>query len=327
MDSKISSSDYQTNFAEAKADTLFSNYSQSASDILTQTQTDTLVNGGVGVALANAQGTFNGDANYSSLFTSSFGISSGSNNQVKSNSETKVAATFSLAANQTFSFDFSGELALAVSEIEDSKNASNEAESKTAFVVLDTTDANKPQVLDYFAISGDLSSPKEIHSFKISASDHVKINNKNSPDIHGGDDKESFASNISGTYQRTFDHSTNITLVEIDDSSVALLGDTLTGTHNTQNTQDSLTHGGDHGNFVVTKDDFKAGEYDVRNFDFGKDEVDFQGWGNVDTSAWFQGHQPVDTDKGALLTMSPGQSLLFEGVHANQLSASNFHFQ
>ena len=324
MDSKISSPDRQTNFAEAEADTLFSHYSQSASGTLTQTQTDTLVNGGVSVALANAQGIFNGDANYSSLFADSFGISSGGTTQVKSNSQTTVAATFSLAAHQTFSFDFSGELALAVKEIEHSKGVSNEAKSKTAFVVLDTTDADKPRVLDYFGISEELSSPNDIDRFTISASDHVKIQNKNRPDIHGYQDIESFASNVSGTYQRTFDHSTNITLVEINDTSVALSGDPLIGT---QNTQDSLTSGGNYGNFVVTKDDFKAGKYDIRNFEVGKDEVDFQGWGNVDASAWFQGHQPVDTDKGALLTVSPGQSLLFEGIHASQLSASYFHFQ
>ncbi|MDF5713784.1 MAG: hypothetical protein PUP93_07800 [Rhizonema sp. NSF051] len=324
MDSKISSPDRQTNFAEAEADTLFTHYSQSASGTLSQTQTDTLVNGGVSLALANAQGTFNGDANYSSLFADSFGISSGGTTQVKSNSQTTVAATFSLAANQTFSFDFSGELALLVKEIEHSKRASNEAKSKTAFVVLDTTNANKPQVLDYFGISGELSSPKDINRFTISASDHVKIQNKNRPDIHGYHDIESFASNVSGTYRRTFDHSTNITLVEINDTSIALSGDPLIGT---QNTRDSLTSGGNYGNFVVTKDDFKAGKYDIRNFEVGKDEVDFQGWGNIDASAWFQGHQPVDTDKGALLTVSPGKSLLFEGVHANQLNASDFHFQ
>ncbi len=324
MDSKISSPDHQINFAEAKADTLFSHDSQSASGTLTQTQTDTLVNGGVSRALANAQGTFNGDANYSSLFAGSFGISSDGNTQVKSNSETTVAATFSVASHQSFSFDFSGALALAISEIEHSNSGSNEAKSKTSFVLLDTTDANKPQVLDYFGVSGDLKSPNDIDSFKISASDHVKINNQHRPDIDESHDIESLTSNFSGTYQRTFDHSTNITLVEINDTSVALLRDTLTGTHNTR---DSLTSGGNHGNFVVTKDDFNAGKSDIKNFEVGKDEVDFQGWGNVDASAWFQGHQPVDTDKGALLTVSPGQSLLFEGVYANQLSASNFHFQ
>ncbi|MDF5732221.1 MAG: hypothetical protein PUP92_30510 [Rhizonema sp. PD38] len=286
MDSKISSQDRQTNFAEAEADTLFSHYSQSASGALTRTQTDTLVNGGVSFALANAQGTFNGDANYSSLFADSFGISSGGTTQVKSNSQTTVAATFSLAAHQTFSFDFSAELALAVKEIKHSKRASNDAKSKTAFVVLDSTDADKPRVLDYFGISGDLSSPKDINRFTISASDHVKVQNKNRPDINGYHDIESFASNVSGTYQRTFDHSTNITLVEINDTSVALSADPLIGT---QNARDSLTNGGNYGKFVVTKNDFNGGKYDVRNFEVGKDEVDFQGWGNVDASTWFQG--------------------------------------
>lgn len=320
MDSKISLQDHQINFAEAKADTFFSNYSQSASGTLTQTQNDTLVNGGVSLALANAQGqgTFNGDANYSSLFADSFGISSGGNTQVKSHSETKVAATFSVASHQNFSFDFSGALALAISEIEHSKSGSNEAKSKTSFVVLDTTDANKPQVLDYFGVSGDLKSPHDIDSFKISASDHVKIKNQHRPDIDETHNIESLTSDFSGTYQRTFDHATNITLVEINDTSVALLD---------HNTRDSLTNGGNHGNFVITKDDFNAGKSDIQNFDAGKDEVDFQGWGNVNASTWFQGHQAVDTDKGALLTVSPGQSLLFEGVHANQLNASNFHFQ
>ena len=327
MDSNISSENDQSRFAQAKADILFSNYSESAASILTQSQANTLVNGGVGVALADASATFNNDAALDDLFTNSTGISSGGNNQVKSNSETLVAASFAIAAHQTFSFDFLGELALTVKEIENCQTGSNEAKSKTAFLVLDTTSVNKPKVLDYFGISGDLSSPSEIHNLKISTSYHVKIKDEvNKPD-DGSKDTESLTNKVSGTYQRRFNHATNITVVEVNDSSVALLGDTLTGT---QDGKDALTGGADHGKFVVNKDDLLPGKYDLKNFEVGKDEVDFQGWGNVDASTWFNGivsgHQLVDTEKGALLTLSPGEDLLFVGVHANQLSPSNFHF-
>ncbi len=326
MDSNISSENDQSRFAQAKADILFSHYSESAASILTKSQTDTLVNGGVGVALADASATFKNDAAFSDLFTDTTGISSGGNNQVKSNSETLVAASFSIAAHQTFSFDFLGELALTVKEIENSQNGSNEAKSKTAFLVLDTTEVNKPKVLDYFGISGDLSSPSKIDNLKISTSYHVKIKDEDKKPNDGSNDTESLTSNVSGSYKRRFNHATNITVVEVNNSSVAL-EDTLTST---QDHKDALTGGADHGKFVVNKDDLQPGKYDLKNFEVGKDEVDFHGWGNVDASTWFNGivsgHQLVDTQKGALLTLSPGEDLLFVGVHAIELSPSNFHF-
>ncbi len=331
------SSSKQIAFAQATADTVLSNYNVSASNILTQAQVDLLVEGGVATAIGDASAIFKSDANFSNLFTNITGIGSDGNFKVTSSSEAKVAASFSVAAYQTFSFDFIGNVALTAKEIKDSKTGYNEAKSKTAFLVLDTSDVNKPKVLDYFGMMGDLSSPEGTQDLKISSSLHVRINYKNKTlNTEPSDDPKSIREDVRGTYEQKFERATNITVVEINDSSVKLLGDTLTGN---QDNKDALT--GEDGNsvmvgranhntFVIKKDDLRPGKYDFRNFEVGKDEVELQGWGNVDASTWFNGmvseHQLVDTEKGALLTLNPGEYMLFQGIHSDQLNSSCFHF-
>ncbi|MBR8841140.1 MAG: hypothetical protein DSM106950_46160 [Stigonema ocellatum SAG 48.90 = DSM 106950] len=332
--------------AEATAKTAFSNYSKSASGFLTQAQVDTLVKGGVAIAIANAKATFNNDAALSTLLTDVTGSSLGNNSQVKSSSESKVAASFSLAAKETFSFNFSADLALTIKGSENSGTGHNEAKSETAFLVLDTSNINQPKLLDYFDFSGDLQSPQNLKQLNISAHSHVKINNKNTQgNVDGSYDTESIASQVTGTYQRKFNSSTNITIVEINDSSLQLSGNTLNSSlqlsGNTlignQNNQDLLTGmntnkvvlaESNQATFVVKKDDLLPGESDITNFDAGKDKIELQGFGITDASTFFNGivsgHQLVDTDKGALLTLGSGESLLLQGVHVNQLSSSNF---
>ncbi len=331
------SSSQQIAFAQATADTVLSNYNVSASNILTQAQTDTLVQGGMASAIGNASAVFNSNADFYTLFTNSTGSGSDGNFQVTGSSEAKVVASFSVAAHQTFSFDFFGNLALTAKDIEDSKTGYNEANSKTAFLVLDTSDVTKPKVLDYFGMIGDLSSPDGTQDIKVSASLHVRINYKNKTlNTEPSDDPKSITEDVRGTYEHKFESATNITVMEINDSSVKLLGDTLTGN---QDNKDALTDKdgnsvmagtANHNTFVIKKDDLQPGEYDFSNFQVGKDEVELQGWGNVDASTWFNGmvsgHQLVDTDKGALLTMNPGENILFQGIHADQLSPSCFHF-
>ena len=331
------SSSKQIAFAQATGDSVFSNYNLSASNILTQAQVNTLVESGVATAIGDASAIFKNDAAFSTLFTNSTGIGLDGNFKVTSSSEAKVAASFSVAAHQTFSFNFLGNVALTDKEIEDDKTAYNEAKSKTTFLILDTSDVSKPKVLDYFGIFGDLSSPDGIQDIKISASLHVRLDYKNKQlNTDPSNDTVSLREDVRGTYEQKFERATNITVVEINESSVKLLGDTLT---RNQDNKDALT--GEDGNsvmvgranhntFAIKKDDLRPGKYDLSNFEVGKDEVELQGWGNVDASTWFNGivsgHQLVDTDKGALLTLNPGEYMLFQGIHADQLSSANFHF-
>ncbi|WRH67566.1 MAG: hypothetical protein RSE13_04140 [Planktothrix sp. GU0601_MAG3] len=78
----ISSLDYpQPNYASAAGGAVFYNYSQTASGILTASETETLVNGGVSAAIADAQAVFSNDPNFSALFTDSAVIGIGGASQ------------------------------------------------------------------------------------------------------------------------------------------------------------------------------------------------------------------------------------------------------
>jgi serralysin len=144
------------NFVNAQGNTIYLNYSQSASATLTSAQADTLVKGGVGIAIAEAQASFfNSDPTFSSLFTEAGAIGLDGQVTSSSNSATEVLASFTIGANQSFSFEFSTDLALTAKEIENPKVEYNKAQSKSAFVVLDTTNPNQPIVLDYFGLQGN----------------------------------------------------------------------------------------------------------------------------------------------------------------------------
>lgn len=218
------------NFVTAQSNTTFSNYSQNPSGTLTDAQTNTLVQGGVGLAIANAQASFNNDPNFSSLFTDTSVIGSGAPLIGSSNSETKVLASFTVDANQKFSFDFLAGLGETAKEIENPKVEYNQAQSQTTFLVLDTTNPNNPVVLDYFGLQGGLISSNKTAALTFGSSAHIKINTLNkSSDINGNNGSDFLYGVAVGTYQRNFTCNTNITIVQINSSTVELAQDPLIG--------------------------------------------------------------------------------------------------
>ncbi len=95
---------------------------------------------------------------------------------------------------------------------------------------------------------------------------------------------------------------------------------------------DNLIGGRGNDRFVFAKNDsLLSGELDViKDFEVGKDKVEFQGWGNVDASSWFGGIVSQDlitnTVDGALFTSNYGGQILFEGVSVEELGGSDFSF-
>jgi serralysin len=218
------------NFVRAQGSAVFSNYSQSPSGTLTAAQVDVLVKGGVGVALAKAEAIFNSDPTFSALFTDSTVIGLEGQFTGAADSETKAVGNFSVGANQTFSFDFATNLELVAKEIENPQVEYNKAGSKSAFLVLDTTNLDQPILLDYFGVRGNLISSKKIGDLKFGNSGNVTITGKNkTADIDGNNGKDSLSGDAKGTYQQKFSKDTNITVVEINASGVELASDTLIG--------------------------------------------------------------------------------------------------
>ncbi len=198
---------------------------------MTDAQVDTLLKGGVGLAIADAQAIFiNNDPSFSALFTDTSVTGLSGQFTGSADSETKVLASFTIGANQSFSFDFSADLALRAKEIENSKVEYNKAQSKTTFLVLDTTNPDKPIVLDYFGIQGNLISSNKIGDLTLGNSRNVTINTREkSSDIDGNNGSDYLNGSAFGTYRRNFTRNTNITVVEINTSAVELAGDTLIG--------------------------------------------------------------------------------------------------
>ncbi len=215
------------NFANAKGAAFYSNYSQKPSGTLTATQVKTLVQGGVAIAMAQAKAVFNNDPTYSLLFGDSTGIGLDGTFAGSAKSQMQVIASFQVGAKKTFSFDFSADLALTAKEIENSATEYNQAKGKIGFLVLDTKNPDKPKVLDYFGIQGKLIS-SEIANSKSSNSGNVTIDNRlQTIDLDGDNDKDSIIVKTIGSYQKTFNDNTNITIVEMNATNIAFLGDTL----------------------------------------------------------------------------------------------------
>ncbi len=109
---------YVPNYAYATGNAAYYNYSQASPSGMTSVEVETLVNGGVSRAIADAQANalFFNDPAFSALFTESYSEASDGTYEVSSKSKTKVVADFKIAANETFSFDFSADLALTANK-------------------------------------------------------------------------------------------------------------------------------------------------------------------------------------------------------------------
>ncbi len=217
------------NFANANGNAQFFGYSNSPTNSLTSAQANTLVQGegGVAAAIANANATLIFDPTFSSLFTETFGVGQAETYYIESQSQSQVIASFDIDANQTFSFDFDAEISLSAKEIETSAEA-NEAHSKVAFIVLDTSNLNQPEIIDYFGISGELISGEGIADVESGSTNNVLFTTDKSIDLDGDNGIDSIDANtVTGTYERTFKNSTHLTLVKLNSSQIELAGDAL----------------------------------------------------------------------------------------------------
>jgi hypothetical protein len=225
----ISDSTTNPNFASARGAAIGFNYNQTSSAALVEAQTQTLVQGGVALAIAEAQAIyFESEPAFSLLFTDAFTMGLDGTSQGSANSTTKVVASFKVSANQSFSFNFSADVALSAKEVENPNAEYNEAESKSTFLVLDTTDPTKPKVIDYVGIRGSLISSNQFGDLIYGGSRNFTISSYDkTSDIDGNNDTDSLTGKLIGSYQRTFTKETTITLVQIDASAAIAYGDDL----------------------------------------------------------------------------------------------------
>ncbi len=216
------------NYVNATGNATFSSYSHSASDSLSSVELSELINGGVGEALVDASLIFVNDPAFTSLFTDAFVEALEEDFIGKAKSVTEVKAEFEIGVNETFSFNFSADLDLESKEIEDEDKEFSKAKSKTTFVVLDTSDPDNPDVLDYFGMNGKLISSNEVGDVEWGNSSNVTINADDEfMDIGGNNGDDFVNAAATGSYSRTFSQATHLTVVQLNESFTKLIADYL----------------------------------------------------------------------------------------------------
>jgi serralysin len=214
--------------AEAIGSAQFFNYSQPASGSLNSADFQVLVKGGVAFAIANADSIFINNPGFTDLFTETFaeGIEGGF--EVESRVSTEVVAAFDIEANQTFSFDFVADISLEATEIDNPNAAYSEAQSRIGFLVLETSNVNRPRILDFAGASGQLISSRKIGRVVPRRGRNVTIASSDTDKDIDGNNGEDFVNFFaSGSYERYFRNDTQIAVVEINRSFVKLRGDHL----------------------------------------------------------------------------------------------------
>jgi serralysin len=95
---------------------------------------------------------------------------------------------------------------------------------------------------------------------------------------------------------------------------------------------DTMTGGNGNDTFVFNKNlSLFPGELDIiKDFQIGKDKIEFQGWDNLNAATWFTSLSSrgaiASSAGGTLLTPDNNGQILFEGVSLGELSSSDFIF-
>jgi serralysin len=219
-------------FATATGSGVFLNHSHSTSGGLTDVQAQTLVNGGVATAIAQADAILIDDPAFSALFTETEIVGEEGSFTGSTKSEAKVQGSFLVRAGETFSFEFVTNLYLNSKEIENSNTEYAKAVSKASFLLLDTTNPDEPKVVDYFGISGKLISSDRLGTFDVRTSKKNNINWSlldRQIDVDGNNGTDFVNGGVFGTYLKQFNRDIQLTIVELDKSAIKFAGDYLIG--------------------------------------------------------------------------------------------------
>ncbi len=217
------------NHVDALGDAIFSNYSHAPSRAWTDTETSALAARGETIANAEAEAFFN-HSELSGLFSESSGVDLEGVFEGSATSDAQIIASFSVKAGETFSFDFLGDLFLEAKEIDNPDAEYTQAQLNIGFLLLDTLDLNNIEVLDSAYIGAFLISSEQIGDLEVDFSDNFTLTDKSQfRDIDGDNGIDFISATTLGTYQRTFDNDTNLTLLKVNQSAVEWLGDSFIG--------------------------------------------------------------------------------------------------
>lgn len=203
--------------ASSEATVKISNFSSNPLDVLTlaDTDTNTFASNGSVTADADAVATF--IQNPSSAANSSFSITNGDGNDYFGSAKSQAAVigyNFFVNSGETFSFDFVADLNLK-SSIDNPQFEAANAVGSIVLELYDTTNQDNWIVLDSFTILGSLASSGNNDYLSYDASNNITLSNSSSSDTSFGGNQETAEVSTEGSFSRTFENLTNLTLVEV----------------------------------------------------------------------------------------------------------------
>ncbi|MFB2977504.1 hypothetical protein [Microseira sp. BLCC-F43] len=169
--------------------------------------------------------------------TLSLGLGAGNKYLGTSDSNAKVVGNFLVGQNESFKFDFFGKLDLKTS-IDTWFTESAKAAGNIYFLVLDTTNSQNIGFLDYFLLSGNLSTPSFPDYLFAQKSRNVQINSFSKKQDFIGNE-ESASGSVTGAYRRNFSKPTNLTVLEVKQNSTKQQAKSLFSKYNTLSGLDS----------------------------------------------------------------------------------------
>ncbi|TBR57457.1 hypothetical protein B4U84_15775 [Westiellopsis prolifica IICB1] len=147
-----------------------------------------------------------------------------------------IVGNFDIDGGKLFSFDFTAYLNLGTS-IDDSSQENAKAIGDISFLLFDTSHIEPTNIstfvadvlsgnqtintnpLDYFSLTGNINTAGDNDFLTYENSQNISLLNELDASNFGGN-QETASAIISGSYQRSFDHKTNLTLVAVRKSQV-----------------------------------------------------------------------------------------------------------
>ncbi len=198
-------------FASSESNVVFENFSQNFSSGSTFAAADvsTVSMGGSVGAQAQAIAIFSEVPAFAanSNFTEAFG-----ENQdylASAETESQIIGVFDIETDTDFSFDFSADLNLETS-IDNPPAENARASGDISFFLFDI---DNNAVLDFFNLSGNLTTEGENDFIASQISDNVELSQTSAnADFEGNE--ESLMAFVEGSYERNFENVTNLALIE-----------------------------------------------------------------------------------------------------------------
>ncbi len=221
----VSSPSLAASFASSEANVTIDNFSENPYQVGVDTNSE--------IFLSEYESEVYADAFATAIFEGTPGVEAFAHNSSKSQaggagnnffalgqSGARVIGDFLIEAEEELSFDFFVDFALETSIDNISDEIAN-AEGGVSFYIFDTTDEDTPILLDFFGVSGNLSTPGNNDFFgsseNIIASNFTIDEEESWVNQSFGGNEESVLAFFDGSYLRTFegDQTRNIRLVEV----------------------------------------------------------------------------------------------------------------